>query len=101
MNRWRKQVRVNGVMTQTLRLRHYPSADKGVMVSLMLTQEKDNPHLSLEVDGDCVVPSAQDEYALLCAAMELLRDAIDLVDPAKQPTPVKPPLRKERTDFPL
>lgn len=101
LKRWRKQTRVNGIETQTLRLRHYPSAEKGVMISLLLTQEKDNPHLSIEVDGDCIIPDGYDEYVLLVAAMELLQDAMNLVDPAKQPTPVKPVLRKERTDFPL
>lgn len=105
MKRWRKQQRVNGAIAHSLKLRHFPEGEpKGVMVSLTLVVEDEtthNAHLSIEVDGDCVFNTEYDEYQVLLAAMELIQEAVNLVDPAKQVIPVKPVLRKKRTDFPL
>jgi hypothetical protein len=93
LKRWRKQTRVNGIETHTLRLRHIPDDKKGIILSLILVQEKDNLHLSIEADGDYQIDGEYDEYRLLIMAQTILLDAASLVDPQKQA--VIDTLRKE------
>jgi|688.fasta_scaffold1623545_2 hypothetical protein len=99
MKRWRKQTRVNGIDIQTLRLRNFEgSSERGVMILLTLIHLKDQPRLTIEVDGDCLVERDVDELELLLRAQSLLNDAVKLLFP--DTVPQQHELRKQRTEFP-
>lgn len=99
MKRWRKQTRVNGIDIQTLRLRNFEgSSERGVMLLLTLVHLKDQPRLTIEVDGDCLVQRDMDELELLLQAQSLLNDAVKLLFPNEVPQSTE--LRKQRTEFP-
>lgn len=99
--RWRKQVRVNGSMTQTMRLRHIEGDDKGVILSLVLLTEKNqNPRLLVELDGDFVVDKSITEHELYCAATQVLEKALTLIENEQHQSVVEES-RQQRTDFPL
>jgi len=99
MKRWRKQTRVNGIDIQTLRLRNFEgSSERGVMILLTLIHLKDQPRLTIEVDGDCLVERDVDELELLLRAQSLLNDAVKLLFP--DTVPQQHELRKHRTEFP-
>lgn len=100
MKRWKKTTRVNGQVVETLRIRHFEGADRGVMISLQLTHEKQGYRLSLEVDGDCVL-SKRDEALILAEAQRLLADIAAQLQPEATMAPLPPPtLRKERAEHP-
>jgi len=99
MKRWRKQTRVNGIDIQTLRLRNFSgSSERGVMILLTLVHLKDNPRLTIEVDGDCLVSRELSEEELLIHAQSLLNDAVKLLFPDY--VPQQHELRQKRTEFP-
>lgn len=91
MKRWRKQTRVNGVVVETLRLRNFNgSSDRGVMISLQLTHEKNAFSLTIEVDGDAPI-SSRNEGDILKEAERLLQDAIILLQPLGEKEPMSAP----------
>ena len=99
--RWRKQVRVNGSMTQTMRLRHIEGDEKGVILSLvLLTEKNENPRLLVELDGDFVVEKNITEHELYFAAKNVLEKALVLLENEQQLSVVSES-RQQRTNFPL
>lgn len=80
LKRWRKQTRVNGVETHTLRLRHLPNDERGVILSLYLIQENCNNSLRLEIDGESHVQGEFTEDILFAYAIQLLQDSIEVIE---------------------
>ena len=97
MKRWKKTTRVNGQVIETLRLRHFQSADRGVMISLQLTHEKQGYRLSLEVDGDCVI-TKRDEALIIDEVQRLLADIVAQLEPEVPLNPLPPPSIKRATN---
>lgn len=90
MKRWKKQTRVNGVVVETLRLRNFQSADRGVMISLQLIHERKTLKLSIEVDGDTLITN-RDEEEIFQEAQRLLADVSTLLVILKPLEPMPPP----------
>jgi len=81
-NKWRKTTRVNGVVVQTLHLGNVTKTGdiRGVVVTFSVMHEKHGKTLTIELDGECPLDTA-DEAIIFAEAERLLQEAISLFQP--------------------